>query len=162
MDDPGVHEERKPVNCGWWVVCCYDEKGRMRDSGCYQILMHLDKSRKIRVGRLGLFDFPAGWYVYTGSALGGLSARIQRHFKKEKRLHWHIDYLLEHARICGVKKCLTRIRKECSLNARIFTHRKAKIVVKKFGSTDCRCETHLAFFDKKPDLDFENISIPNN
>ena len=139
-----------------------DKRGRARDSGCYQILIHLDKSRKIRIGKLGLYDFPAGWYIYTGSGMRGLSARIERHLQKKKKLHWHIDFLLQFTQVKGVKKCLTRIRKECSLNARIFAQSKAIIVVRKFGSTDCRCVTHLVFFDKKPDLDFETISIPNN
>lgn len=129
----------------------------MKDSGCYQLLIYLGKPCRIRVGRLGIFDFPAGWYVYTGSALGGLSFRIKRHLQRKKRLHWHIDYLLQHGRITGIKKCLTTKRKECSLNVRLFNFFKAKMLVKKFGSTDCRCKTHLAYFEKKPDIKFDTM-----
>jgi hypothetical protein len=32
--------------------------------------------------------------VYTGSAKRGLDARIERHIRHDKALHWHIDYLL--------------------------------------------------------------------
>jgi len=93
----------------------------MRETGAYQLLIRLNEARRIRVGKLGTFDFPAGWYVYTGSAMNGLTARIARHLRREKRLHWHIDYLLQHARVVGVKKYLTTARKECSLNATYFT-----------------------------------------
>lgn len=129
----------------------------MKDSGCYQLMIRIEKGCHIRVGRLGVFFFPAGWYIYTGSALKGLSLRIMRHLRREKRLHWHIDYLLQHGRITGIKKCLTTKRKECSLNVRLFKFFKAKVIVKKFGSSDCRCKTHLAYFEKKPDIHFDTM-----
>ena len=69
----------------------------MRDPGCYQLLMRLEKSVKIRVGKLGEFQFPAGWYVYTGSAKNGVKARVMRHLRSNKKKRWHIDYLLEEA-----------------------------------------------------------------
>ncbi|MBN1903375.1 GIY-YIG nuclease family protein [Candidatus Sumerlaeota bacterium] len=124
----------------------------MNDPGCYQLLIHLEKERRIGIGKLGRFYFPAGWYIYTGSALGGMTQRISRHLRKEKRLHWHIDYLLQYAQVKGVKKCLTTRRKECSLSVQLFKRYKAEIIVKKFGSSDCRCDTHLAYFEEKPDI----------
>jgi Uri superfamily endonuclease len=63
--------------------------------GVYQLLIRLDTDETIPVGKLGTFAFPAGFYVYTGSAMGGLDARIARHLSRIKRFHWHIDYLLE-------------------------------------------------------------------
>ena len=49
----------------------------------------------ITVGQLGRFEFPAGWYAYAGSAHGpgGLGARLSRHVRSQKTLHWHADYL---------------------------------------------------------------------
>jgi len=44
--------------------------------------------------RPGQIPFPAGWYVYTGSARNGLAQRVGRHLRHNKRKHWHIDYLL--------------------------------------------------------------------
>ena len=129
----------------------------MKDSGLYQLLIRLNEARRITVGKLGTFDFPAGWYIYTGSAKRGLSARIGRHLRREKCLHWHIDYLLQHARIVGIKKYLTTARKECSLNITILNSKKAKTPVKKFGSSDCRCETHLVYFTKKPNIKFDSV-----
>ncbi len=36
-----------------------------------------------------------GYYIYVGSAFGpgGVNARVSRHFRNTKKLHWHIDYL---------------------------------------------------------------------
>ncbi|MEM0191910.1 MAG: GIY-YIG nuclease family protein [Candidatus Korarchaeum sp.] len=58
----------------------------MRSSGGY-----------LRVGALGTFEVPEGILAYVGSAYGpgGLIARISRHFRKGKRLRWHVDYLTE-------------------------------------------------------------------
>ena len=129
----------------------------MKDSGCYQLLIHLPKTRRIRVGRLGIFKFPAGWYIYTGSAMNGVSARLARHLRKRKRLHWHIDYFLKHTKIVGIKKCLTTKRKECSLNRILINCEGARVLVKNFGSSDCRCQTHLVYFTDKPEIFFESV-----
>ena len=58
--------------------------------GTYALLLHLDSQRRIAVGRLKEFDFPAGHYVYVGSALGpgGLGARIGRHLRPCTKAHW--------------------------------------------------------------------------
>ena len=125
------------------------------DKGCYQLLIRLDKTRRIRIGKLGLFSFPRGWYVYTGSAMNGLSARISRHLRKRKKRHWHIDYFLDYARVVGIKTYPGDAPRECEINAHTFQRPDAEIIVKKFGSSDCRCRTHLAYFPSKPNLPFE-------
>ena len=38
------------------------------DKGTYSLSLHLVAPARLRVGRLGIFDFPAGWYVYVGTA----------------------------------------------------------------------------------------------
>ncbi|MGE5336851.1 MAG: DUF123 domain-containing protein, partial [Gemmatimonadota bacterium] len=60
----------------------------------YQLLIEIARPLRCAIGRLGVFDFPAGRYLYTGSARRNLDARIARHLRGIKRLHWHIDYLL--------------------------------------------------------------------
>jgi hypothetical protein len=62
--------------------------------GCYSLIIDLKREKTIRVGQLGEAVFPAGTYVYTGSAMKGLGARLRRHCAKTKKIHWHIDYLL--------------------------------------------------------------------
>ena len=60
----------------------------------YLLQVILDRDTSVRVGSLGNMDFKKGTYFYIGSARKGLRARVKRHLSGEKRLFWHIDYLL--------------------------------------------------------------------
>lgn len=108
----------------------------------YQLAIRLARPARIRVGRLGVFDFPAGLYRYTGSARRGLEARIARHLRRDKRLRWHIDYLLADAAatITGVTRHACA---ECELN-RLTA---GSVAVPGFGASDCRagCGSHLKY-----------------
>jgi len=117
--------------------------------GVYQLHLRLDKPKRIRVGKLGVFTFPAGRYIYTGSAMNGLDGRLRRHLKKRKKLHWHIDYLLRHSRIERIFVLETDERVECQLNSLTLSLPNAKVVVKGFGCSDCRCPSHLVYFGEE-------------
>lgn len=106
----------------------------------YQLHICLDDDITIDVGKLGQFHFPAGHYVYTGSAKRNLEARVQRHLRKEIRLRWHIDYLLAH-KAANITSVDTFSANECRLNQKT----NGDIIVKGFGASDCRkgCGSHL-------------------
>jgi len=80
-------------------------------------------------------------------------ARIRRHKRMEKTLHWHIDYLLKEATIFDVRVypegCLT----ECGLNKRVFEIKGAQLSTPGFGSSDCKCKSHLAYFRELPGIE---------
>ncbi|MCS6830677.1 MAG: GIY-YIG nuclease family protein [bacterium] len=99
----------------------------------------------LQVGALGTFCFPAGRYIYTGSALGGLRARLSRHLRQQKKLRWHIDYLLQHATVEDIRLFPTHERIECALNRQVLALPHARVVARGFGSSDCRCLTHLVY-----------------
>lgn len=113
--------------------------------GVYQLHLNLPKTVRLKVGKLGTFLFPAGCYIYTGSALNGLEARLTRHQRQRKKLRWHIDYFLRHARIESIMVLPTRQRLECAVNERVLKQPGAQVVAKGFGSSDCRCPTHLVY-----------------
>ncbi len=48
-----------------------------------------------------VFRIPPGHYVYVGSCGLSCSARITRHFKREKKLFWHIDFLTKACKPVG-------------------------------------------------------------
>ena len=110
--------------------------------GIYLLLIRLYRLRCIHVGGLGYRFFHRGSYGYVGSARRGMTSRLERHLNDVKRLHWHIDYLLRCAEIeliiygqcCSDKECV--FADELS---RIFQY------IPGFGSTDCRCSSHLFF-----------------
>ncbi len=106
----------------------------------YQIYINLYKVTKIKVGKLGICYFPSGIYIYTGSAKKNMKQRITRHLSNKKNKHWHIDYLLlnKNSNIFKIEKYSTN---ECIINKKT----KGKIVVRGFGSSDCKrgCLSHL-------------------
>ena len=97
--------------------------------------------------------FKKGFYAYIGSAQNSLEKRILRHFSKEKKMRWHIDYLLAHAKIkeVWIKENASK-QEECE-TARIFA--KTLSFVKGFGSGDCTCKSHL--FYSENEKSFENL-----
>ncbi len=113
--------------------------------GVYVLLIELPKSAEIQVGHLGKIKFKTGFYAYVGSALGGLEARISRHLRKEKKIHWHIDYLLAWARI---KEVYVDYGKECDIARKLSEY---FTCIRGFGSSDCDCKSHL-FYDEDCDL----------
>ncbi len=102
--------------------------------------------RGLEIGALGMIGFDHGLYVYVGSALNGLEARVRRHLRTSrgdfKATHWHIDYLLREPKveIGGVYVLLSTLREECRIAEEI---KKLGTSVKGFGCSDCRCESHL-------------------
>ena len=110
----------------------------------YTLFIKVSRLEKIRVGRLGQFEFAVGEYVYSGSAKRGICARVNRHLRSEKKLRWHIDYLLAAPAVTITKVRISTIA-ECQLVAEAG----GKIVVPGFGSSDCThgCGSHLRFLD---------------
>ena len=57
----------------------------VNDSGVYLLRLQIDSDREICIGALGPVIFPAGIYVYVGSAMKNLSSRVARHLRKRKK-----------------------------------------------------------------------------
>jgi Uri superfamily endonuclease len=112
------------------------------------LALWLGAGRLISVGRLGRHRFPAGWYLYVGSArgMGGLRARLERHHRRlgpHKRAHWHLDYLREYCTWVGAWIRPSEERLECAWARRLAGLPGARVVVPGFGASDCRCVAHL-------------------
>lgn len=122
--------------------------------GTYVLIVRLCQRMTVAVGKLGAFDFPAGWYAYAGSARGpgGLAARVSRHCRKSKTPHWHIDYLRAHAKPVAAWYATGLEKRECSWARILLKLTGASIPASGFGASDCRCPTHLVRFPTPPDL----------
>jgi endonuclease-3 len=117
-------------------------------SGTYALVVGLPDDVELTVGALGTATFPAGGYVYVGSALGtGGFSRVDRHRRvatgRHDARHWHVDYLAGHqaSRLRGVVTVAGR-DVECALAERIPAGPLAG-----FGASDCDCEAHLGRCD---------------
>jgi Uri superfamily endonuclease len=126
---------------------------RRAQKGTYLLVARLKRAARIQVGKLGQFDFAAGWYAYAGSALGpgGLEARLARHARRDKRNHWHIDYLLQHAVLEEIWQAAWPQRLECAWAAAIAGLPGAQLPVRGFGASDCRCAAHLIYLPERLD-----------
>jgi len=121
--------------------------------GTYLLVLRCSAARGVRVGRLGTLRLRPGWYVYAGSAFGpgGLRARIQHHMRRAARPHWHIDTLRRFARVESVRYvCDARCEHEWA--AAIGAMPGGEVAMPGFGSSDCRCPTHLWYFEQEPGL----------
>ena len=120
--------------------------------GTYLLLIRLLECTKIAVGRLGTFVFPGGWYIYAGSALGpgGLPARLARHKRSSKRMHWHIDYLVAHSTVEASWQIEASARLECVWAEAVRQLSGTQVLVPGFGSSDCRCPAHLVYCPDRP------------
>lgn len=110
--------------------------------GSYLLVMELKNTKTIPVGKLGKIDFKKSYYIYVGSALNGLDQRIQRHLRKQKKTHWHIDYLLNYAKIVNIFYKQNELKEECFI-ARILE--KELSAIPGFGCSDCSCKSHLFY-----------------
>ena len=111
-------------------------------NGVYALVISVGKSIRIKVGALGALRFEKGMYIYVGSAQKGLKKRVQRHLRREKRMFWHIDYLLNIKTVKVTKVFCRNAEKdaECKIAMEIGKH---GVAVDGFGSSDCRCKSHL-------------------
>ena len=135
----------KPLEIPWdWI-------GReARDAGAYLLILRLPRPRTINVGGLGRVRFKKGFYVYIGSAVKNLSRRLERHKRKRKRLHWHIDYFAE------VADEITPLPVRASASLEQPLVRAVGQIMSPgpigFGASDSPCNTHL-FHGPTPPLE---------
>jgi len=102
---------------------------------------------------LGEASFKNGDYIYIGSAIGCLEARLRRHLKKDKKSFWHIDYLLENKKVKILQIWTIDKKMECQ-TAEVFCQDPTTEIIKKgFGSSDCKCLTHLFFVKNKKQIE---------
>lgn len=146
--------------------------------GSYILLVELATEKNVLIGKLGYLFFPKAFYAYVGSAMNGLEARLARHLRKEKGLHWHIDYLLKEAEIADIILCFSepfafchseglaealskakgqrpknlaqgKLRMECFLARALAKEFQS---ISSFGSSDCKCKSHLYLANEKDRL----------
>ena len=144
------------------------------NSGIYFLFLSLKDGRALSVGRLGRVFFPRGFYVYVGSAQKNLPQRLERHIRNADHrennsarvpgganafllpggatAHWHIDYLLPHAKILSIHVFKASKEWECRLSRKLAGLEGAGVIMKGFGSSDCKCTSHLYYFPSRPHI----------
>jgi sugar fermentation stimulation protein A len=141
--DLTLDEDVKVLRIPWGYL-----QREVKDRGSYLVLLKLEQANEIAVGRLGRKKFPSGFYIYVGSAMRHLTARMARHGRTHKKPHWHIDYLTQEADGLVSLPVRSSQRLECEMAqtlSLILEHGPAG-----FGSSDCSCLTHLFWSPDNP------------
>ncbi|MBS5519668.1 MAG: DNA/RNA nuclease SfsA [Acidaminococcus sp.] len=151
----------KAFSLSWDETFTYPEPGKLlsypetllieenKDAGDYFLVLELAEDRDITVGSLGRIHFPKGFYVYVGSAKKNLMKRLERHKRKRKGMHWHIDYFRNEAQVLAALPVRTQTDLE-HLMARDLI-KAADWFIPHFGATDCTEDgSHLFGFRRNP------------
>ena len=112
--------------------------------GAYSLVIELPESHKLSIPRLGLPLLSAGLYIYCGSAYGtgGIATRVNRHLRRDKSAHWHIDHLTNSGRIVDVISWPNG--SECDIVNHLSKVHHSTPPIPGFGSSDCKqCISHL-------------------
>jgi endonuclease-3 len=119
--------------------------------GSYLLFIKLVDNEIIKYGVKNKNYFNKGFYIYVGSALNNLENRIERHLRDNKKTYWHIDYLLNFCEIIKVYYRENNYREECNIANSL---NKNFLPINEFGSSDCKCKSHLFYGSKEKILDF--------
>ena len=123
------------------------------DKGTYALIMRCRETGHTAIGKLGQMVLRPGFYIYVGSAFGpgGINARVTRHRRRNKKLHWHIDYLRRHTALLETWALTGPVNLEHDW-ATVLTD-KYEVAQQRFGASDCRCISHLFYSAERPSPD---------
>lgn len=121
------------------------EDRQQLEQGSYTLLIRNTDDRRLSIGALGERSFPAGIYLYNGSAQGsGGFTRISRHQDistgDRTTQHWHIDYLLAAGTTSIETVVVAAGDHECAISQALSLD-----AVPGFGASDCACNSHLLY-----------------
>ncbi len=124
--------------------------------GVYCLVISNKKNQEIPIGAKGPIYFEKGYWIYVGSAQGigstNLKNRLQRHFRKDKKTHWHIDYLLRgDVELLEAIWAATHDNRECDISAYLGKSDLFQWGPIGFGAGDCEksCKSHLLLYKKR-------------
>jgi sugar fermentation stimulation protein A len=119
------------------------------DRGSYMLVLYNCRLLSVEVGSLGNIDFKKGYYVYVGSALNSLKARLSRHRRSRKKRFWHIDYVTpEYFKQIKSYTIHRTDRIEGHMVDRVRSVAHAS--VRGFGCSDSSASSHLFYFQTPP------------
>lgn len=141
--DLRLQPEIRNLAIPWGVI-----EDHSNDRGVYMVILRVAGDIVVKIGELGHILFKKGYYIYVGSAKKGLTQRLNRHRTTRKNHHWHIDYLRDKAQFIRALPIRTPWDRECELAQSLASV--AQWPVPGFGSSDCRCPTHLFGMSEDP------------
>jgi Uri superfamily endonuclease len=137
--------------------------------GAYTLIIHVEQPVKVEIKSLGEVRFESGLWIYVGSAMGesstSLEHRIRRHFRIEKTIYWHIDYLLDaDTELLEAIWAESMKPVECDIAHSLENHEKYSPGPRGFGSSDCRknCVAHIFHYNGDTPIQESIIQVFRN
>ena len=137
--------------------------------GAYTLIIHVEQPVKVEIKSLGDVRFEPGLWIYVGSAMGesstSLEHRIHRHFRIEKTIYWHIDYLLDaDTKLLEAIWAESMKPVECDIAQSLENHEKYSPGPRGFGSSDCRmnCVAHIFHYNGDTQIQDSIIQVFRN
>lgn len=126
-------------------MCTRDDVDVPAVPSTYVLWLQIAEPVSVQVGKLGTITIPRGTYAYVGSAHGpgGLRARLRRHLRPDKPIHWHIDAVTVLVLVNAIWYEPSPERLECLWARTLGTLPGVTAPFPGFGSSDCRCKSHL-------------------
>jgi Uri superfamily endonuclease len=117
--------------------------------GIYVLLIDVKNVIHVTVGKLGRITLATGLYAYVGSAQNSVEKRVERHLRKQKRIFWHIDYVLGQEDLTVTQVLYKAADKEEECRVAEYLTRMNEPTMD-FGCSDCRCTSHLFRLTENP------------
>jgi endonuclease-3 len=137
--------------------------------GAYVLIIDIDKPVEVQMQFLGDVTFRSGIWVYIGSAMGdgstNLENRIQRHFRSEKTVYWHIDHLLDRGvKLRNAYWAESPTHAECDIALELDSRGAFEAGPRRFGSSDCKrgCPAHIFRFKSETGIEDAIESVFTN
>lgn len=142
----------RPLEIPWTFI-----EAHTVDSGCYILLITCNTPKIFSFRKSSpILSYLPGTYIYVGKAKKHLQKRMAYHLRRRKKLHWHIDRLTlnaDHVRALPIR---LPEAPECDI-ARALADRFPAIPG--FGSSDCKCDSHLFYTPYEPVHDPNFVDI---
>jgi len=137
------------------------------EKGNYLLTFQVEQSFACQIGKLGVAQFSAGTYHYSGSAQGGggIAARVKYHLKHHAHPHWHLDFLRPYIRFTACHWLISPPGWECRWMQCLQNEPNVHVPLPRFGASDCQtgCKAHLFQLERTPvqiKILLEKISPP--
>lgn len=123
------------------------------NKGIYLLEIFAKEKFTVDINKFSGITFPKGYYYYVGSAQKNFRSRIERHLRKTKTIHWHIDHLTANP-LLTIKNLYVIPNAKRSLEWQIANDLlkifDCEIIVKGFGNSDTnKTVTHLLYRKKR-------------
>ncbi len=133
---------------------CKNKEATSTKHGTYALVYFCSAPFQAVAGKLGPVFLSSGYWIYVGSAFGpgGLRSRLSHHLKPSRRPHWHLDYVKSTLRPVEIWTTTDPVKREHDWATLFSALKGASRPIAGFGSTDCKCRSHLIHMTRPPGI----------